>query len=75
MPGLKLTLPQAQRLWRLRERECEELLGALIDAKFLCRRSDGQFALSELGDRDRHRRMAKTQLDPRAYRTARDAAS
>ena len=50
MPGLKLTLPQAQRLWHLRERECEALLGALIDAKFLWRRSDGRFArVSELG--------------------------
>ncbi len=44
MPGLKLTLPQAQRLWHQRERECEGLLGALIDAKFLCRKSDGRYA-------------------------------
>jgi hypothetical protein len=44
MPGLTLTLPQAQRLWHQRERECEELLGALIDAKFLCRKSDGRYA-------------------------------
>lgn len=36
LPGLKLTSPQAQRLWRLRERECEALLGALIEVKFLC---------------------------------------
>ena len=44
MPGLKLTLPQAQRLWHLRERECEGLLGALIDSKFLSRKSDGRYA-------------------------------
>lgn len=31
MPGLKLTLPQAQRFWHLCRRECEELLGALIE--------------------------------------------
>ena len=50
MPGLKLTLPQAQRLWHLRERECEGLLGALIHAKFLSRKSDGRYArVSELG--------------------------
>jgi hypothetical protein len=36
MPGLTLTLPQVQRFWHLRRRECEELLGALIVAKFLC---------------------------------------
>jgi len=49
MPGLKLTLPQAQRLWHQRERECEGLLGALIDAKFLCRKSDGRYARVILG--------------------------
>jgi hypothetical protein len=66
MPGLKLTLPQAQRLWRLRERECEALPGALIDATFLWRSSDGRFArVSELWGIDRHRRMAKTQPEPR----------
>lgn len=49
LPGLKLTSPQAQRLWHLRERECEALLGALIEATFLCRRSDGRYArVSEL---------------------------
>ena len=75
MPGLKLTLPQAQRLWYLRERECEALLGALIDAKFLWRSCDGRFArVSERGGINRHRRMAKTQLEPRAYRATREAA-
>jgi hypothetical protein len=74
MPGLKLTLPQAQRLWHLREQECEELLGALIDAKFLGRSSDGQFVrVSELERIDRPRRMAKMQLEPRVYRTTREA--
>lgn len=76
MPGLKLTLPQAQRLWHLRERECEALLRVLIDAKFLCRNSDGRFVrVSELGGIDRHRRMAKAQLERRVYRTTREAAS
>lgn len=75
MPGLRLTLPQAQRLWHLRERECEELLGALIDAKFLCRKSDGRYArVSELEGISRHRRVAKTQLHPRVHRTTREAA-
>ena len=75
MPGLSLTRLQAQRLWHLRERECEALLGALIDAKVLWRRSDGRFArVSERGGIDRHQRMAKTQLEPRAYRATREAA-
>ena len=63
MPGLKLTLPQAQRLWHLRERECEGLLGALIDAKFLSRKSDGRYArASELEGISRHPRVAKMEL-------------
>ena len=75
MPGLKLTLPQAQRLWDLRERECEELLGALIDARFLCRNADGRFArTSELGGVSRHRRMIKAQLGPAVHRTLRQTA-
>jgi hypothetical protein len=68
MPGLKLTCPQAQRLWHLRGPECEALLGALIDAKFLERSADGRFVqVSVRGRTDRHRRVAKAQLEPRAY--------
>lgn len=44
MPGLKLTLPQAERLWQLSERRCLELLGVLVDARFLYRKSDGRYA-------------------------------
>src|SRR5207302_8262855 len=43
MPGLRLTQPQAQKLWGLDEALCEALLGALIDAKFLFRTRDGAF--------------------------------
>ena len=31
MPGLKLTLPQASRLFNLDPRKCERVLGALVD--------------------------------------------
>jgi hypothetical protein len=31
MPGLKLTLPQASRLFNLDLRKCERVLGALVD--------------------------------------------
>jgi hypothetical protein len=76
MPGLKLTLPQAQRVWRLRRRECEELLGALIAAKFLCRKSDGRYArVSELDVSIRRPSMMKAGIDPRAPRTRHEAAS
>jgi hypothetical protein len=43
MPGLRLTEPQARRLWGLDASMCEALLGALIDAHFLLRTRDGAF--------------------------------
>jgi hypothetical protein len=43
MPGLRLTAPQARRLWGLDAEVCEALLGALVDANFLFRTRDGAF--------------------------------
>jgi hypothetical protein len=43
MPGLRLTAPQAQRLWGLERDVCSALLGALVDAKFLSQTRDGAF--------------------------------
>ena len=43
MPGLSLTLGQAQRMWQLRRAECETLLGALVDSGFLARTPSGAF--------------------------------
>jgi hypothetical protein len=43
MPGLRLTEPQACRLWGLDSISCEALLDALVDAKFLFRTRDGAF--------------------------------
>jgi hypothetical protein len=43
MPGLRLTVPQARRLWGLDTASCEALLGALVEAKFLFRTRDGAF--------------------------------
>jgi hypothetical protein len=43
MPGLRLTPAQAGRFWGLDQVSCEALLGALVDAKFLFRTSDGAF--------------------------------
>lgn len=43
MPGLRLTPAQAQRLWGLDRAQCDALLGALVDAKFLARTHDGAF--------------------------------
>ena len=43
MPGLRLTEPQARRLWGLDAPACAALLGALVEAKFLYRTRDGAF--------------------------------
>jgi hypothetical protein len=47
MPGLRLTIAQAQRLWGLDRAVCDALLGALVDAKFLLRTRDGAFVRSD----------------------------
>ncbi|MGE3512245.1 MAG: hypothetical protein AB7N65_25560 [Vicinamibacterales bacterium] len=43
MPGLRLTLPQAQRFWGLDETTSAALLGALTDGQFLRRTASGTY--------------------------------
>jgi hypothetical protein len=43
MPGLQLTVAQAQRLWGLDRAACEQLLNVLVKAKFLSQTRDGSF--------------------------------
>jgi len=43
MPGLRLTPPQACRLWGLDRETCGSLLSRLVDVKFLARTRDGAF--------------------------------
>ena len=47
MPGLRLTFDEARRLWRLDAIECDAVLGALVDARFLARTRDGRFVRQE----------------------------
>ncbi len=62
MPGLSLTVPQAQRLWGLDNTACRQVLQGLIEAGFLKRRSDGTYVRRTTGTieylptfgRDRH---------------------
>jgi DNA-binding IclR family transcriptional regulator len=49
MPSLRLTLPQAMRLWGLDRSTCEAVLQTLIDARFLARDRWGQFKKSDCG--------------------------
>jgi hypothetical protein len=43
MPGLRLTEPQARRLWGLDATSCTALLGELVNQNFLFRTRDGAF--------------------------------
>lgn len=64
MPGLRLTQPQARRLWGLDAASCDALLGALVDANFLFRTRDGAFMRVE------HAAPLKATLRPRHHRGA-----
>ena len=44
MPGLRLTIDQVRRLCGLERPICEQVLGALIGANFLCLTHDGRYA-------------------------------
>ena len=49
MPGLRLTPAQAQRLWDLDRTVCDQLLDALVKAKFLSLTRDGSFVKTDGG--------------------------
>jgi hypothetical protein len=49
MPGLDITLPQAQRLWGLDRLTCEYLCDRLIEEGFLDRTRRGTFARHDGG--------------------------
>jgi len=51
IPGLHLTRSQVQRLWGLDPATCDELLGALLDARFLTRTRDGAYVRADADDR------------------------
>lgn len=45
MPGLKLTVPQAQRLWGVDRPTCEAVIDNLTASRFLVRTRDGAVVL------------------------------
>ena len=64
MPGLRLTLQQAQRLWDIDERTSARLLRLLVELKFLVCGSGGTYArLTEGTLPDLPLRMAKSGFD------------
>jgi DNA-binding IclR family transcriptional regulator len=48
MPGLKLTITQASRLWGLDPSTCQALLGTLMDSRFLTRTRDGHYSRTDV---------------------------
>ena len=44
MPGLRLTLAQAQRLCGMERTLCQTVLDALVSERFLCVKADGAYA-------------------------------
>jgi hypothetical protein len=44
MPGLRLRVEQAQRLWHLDRTVCEALLQSLVQAKFLRQYADNAYS-------------------------------
>lgn len=47
MPGLRLTVRQAQRLWALDASTCESLLDSLVQDGFLAHARDGSYGRAE----------------------------
>ncbi len=47
MPGLILSVAQAQRLWGLDRRSCERYLSALVRTRFLRMTADGRYVRSD----------------------------
>ncbi len=43
MPGMRLTMDQARRLWALDLRTCRSILDTLVESKFLVRSRDGKY--------------------------------
>jgi hypothetical protein len=63
MPGLRLTSDQVQRLCGVEPLVCRAVLGALVDARFLCVKADGAYARLTDGERARPA-TAKAHLRP-----------
>ncbi len=47
MPGLILSVAQAQKLWALDRPACERCLSSLVDNRFLRRTADGRYVRAD----------------------------
>lgn len=55
MPGLRLTLAQAQRLCGVEPAVCQQVFDALVEERFLSMRPNGTYARVTDGARERSR--------------------
>ena len=62
MPGMRLTLEQAQRLCGVERTLCKTVLDALVETKFLCVGPNGMYARTTDGEGVPRRRAAKADL-------------
>ena len=70
MPGLRLTLGQAERLWGLDRQTCTTVLENLVGEKFLTRTTDGRYTRLTEGSVVATLRMAKADVPERAGSTS-----
>ena len=63
MPGLRLTMAQAQRLCGVERTLCQRVLGTLVETGFLCVTKDGTYARVTDGADSPHPRPAKADLE------------
>jgi hypothetical protein len=50
MPGMRLTMQQAQRLWGIERSLCRTVLDSLVEERFLCVKQDGSYGRLTEGD-------------------------
>ena len=63
MPGLRLTLPQAERLWQIDHDDCEAALNTLVQEGFLGVTEDGTYVALPITARVRLKPL-KARLEP-----------
>jgi hypothetical protein len=67
MPGLRLTMPQAQRLWQVEQVDCESALDALVQEGFLGVTADDAYVALPTTARIRLKPL-KASIEPAALR-------
>ena len=63
MPGLRLTMAQAQRLCGIERTPCQRVLGTLVETGFWCVKRDGTYARVTDGADSPRPRPAKADLE------------